>query len=219
MFRISRLKAWLAISSMLFPLISFPSSVQGSVSTEEIVDRLRSTYKDVSDMTADFTQRSSIEGFDEKVFSGRLYLKKPGMVRWDYLKPEKQNIFIKGEKAILYLPRQRQAIVQNLSENPEAEPALGLLSDIERWRELFHIKVEEGKTDPIRLELRPKKMPHIERVLVDLQKETFYIQGLTLFEKGGNRVSFVFSNIRPNRDLKEGFFDFKIPGGIEVLEY
>lgn len=223
MFRVSRLRAALWISPALFFLISFPclfpSLGHGNVNTEEVIGRLKSTYRDVRDMTADFTQRSSIQGFEEKVFGGRLYLKKPKMVRWDYSKPEKQNVFIKGEKAILYLPGQKQAIVQNLSKNPDAEPALGLLSDIEIWQDLFHIIGEKETDDTFRLELRPKKMPQIEKVLVEIYKKTFYIHKLTLFEKSGNRVSFDFFNIQFNSNLKDGLFDFKIPNGVDVLEY
>lgn len=219
MFRISRLRAALWIPPVFFFLLSFPSLGHGSIDAEEVIDRLKSTYREIGDMTADFTQRSSIQGFEEKVFGGRLYLKKPKMVRWDYSKPEKQNIYIRGDKVILYLPGQKQAIVQNLSENPDAEPALGLLSDIERWQDLFHIKGGDETADMFRLELRPKKMPRIEKALVEIHKETFYIQRLTLFEESGNRVSFDFSNIKPNGNLKESLFDFKIPRGVEVLEY
>lgn len=219
MFKISRLRAASWIPPVLFFLISFPSLGHGNVDAEEVIGRLKSTYRDIRDMTADFTQRSSIQGFEEKVFGGRLYLKKPKMVRWDYSKPEKQNIYIHGDKAILYLPGQKQAIVQNLPENPDAEPALGLLSDIERWQDLFHIKGGDETADTFRLELWPRKMPQIEKAVAEIRKETFYIQRLTLFEKSGNRVSFDFSNIKPNSNLKDGLFDFKIPKGVEVLEY
>ena len=207
---------------ILFPLLlvmAIPSSGYPTVSTKEVMDRLQSTYREVKDITANFTQKSSVQGFEERIFEGRLYLKRPEMVRWDYLKPEKQNIFIKGKKVILYLPEQRQAIVQTLRDHPDAEPAMGLLSNIEKWNDLFNIKEENAAADIFRIELHPKTMPLIEKVLVDIDKETFYINRLTLFERSGNRVSFNFSNIRSNSGLKESLFDFKIPKGVEVLEY
>ncbi len=94
-----------------------------------------------------------------------------------------------------------------------------LLSNIEKWEELFTIKGEEESEDSFRIELRPKTMLLIERVLVDISKKTFYINGLTLFEKSGNKVSFDFSDIKMNSGLKDSLFDFKIPKGVEVLEY
>ena len=181
--------------------------------------RLQATYRDVKDITLGFTQKSSIEGFEEKVFEGRLYLKKPNQIRWDYLRPVKQNIYITGDKVILYLPEERQAIVQTLSGNPDAEPAMGLLSNIEKWNDLFSIRGDGEEGDFFKIELRPKTMLLIEKVLVDIHKETHYISRLTLFEKSGNRVSFYFSNIKTNSGLKDSLFDFNIPKGTEILEY
>lgn len=181
--------------------------------------RLQTTYKDVKDITLDFTQKSSIEGFEEKVFEGRLYLKQPEQVRWDYLRPVKQIIYISGDKVILYLPEERQAIVQTLSGHPDAEPAMGLLSNIGKWNDLFSIRGDGEEGDLFKVELRPKTMLLIEKVLVGIHKKTHYISTMTLFEKSGNSVSFHFSNIRTNSGLKDGLFDFKIPKGTEILEY
>ena len=181
--------------------------------------RLQATYKDVKDITLDFTQKSAIEGFEEKVFEGRLYLKKTEQVRWDYLRPVKQNIYISGNRVILYLPEERQAIVQTLSGHPDAEPAMGLLSNIEKWNDLFFIRGDGEEGDFFKIELRPKTMFLIEKVQVRIHKKTYYISALTLFEKSGNQVSFKFSNIKTNSGLKDSLFDFKIPKGTEILEY
>ena len=207
------------LSCLLLLPVLFPSPGYAGVSTQEIMGRLQTTYRDVKDITLGFTQKSSIEGFEEKVFEGRLYLKKPNQIRWDYLKPVKQNIYITGDKVILYLPEERQAIVQTLSGHPDAEPAMGLLSNIEKWNDLFSIRGDGEEGDFFKIELRPKTMLLIEKVLVDIHKETHYISRLTLFEKSGNRVSFYFSNIKTNSGLKDGLFDFKIPKGTETLEY
>ena len=207
------------LSCLLLLPVLFPSPGYAGVSTQEIMGRLQTTYRDVKDITTDFTQKSSIEGFEEKIFDGRLYLKKPNQIRWDYLRPVKQNIYITGDKVILYLPEEREAIVQTLSGHPDAEPAMGLLSNIEKWNDLFSIRGDGEEGDFFKIELRPKTMLLIEKVLVDIHKETHYISRLTLFEKSGNRVSFYFSNIKTNSGLKDSLFDFNIPKGTEILEY
>jgi len=58
-----------------------------------------------------------------------------------------------------------------------------------------------------------------DKALVEVDKETFYISKLTLFEKSGNMVSFNFSGIKTNSGLRDKLFDFRIPKGVEVLEY
>ena len=204
---------------LLCLVMALPSIGHSNVSTEEVMDKLQSRYHDVNDITIDFTQKSSVEGFGEKVFEGKLYIKKPKMMRWDYLKPVKQNIFITGEKVLLYMPGQRQAIVQNVSDHTDAEPAMGLLSNIEKWVDMFSIKGEDETGDSFRVELRPKTMLLVEKVLVDINKETFNISSMTLFEKSGNKVSFSFSKTKINSGLEDSLFDFKIPKGTEMLEY
>ncbi len=213
-------KALLIIASSFFLiLVSLSYKTVTAATTEEVMGRLQSTYSSIQDFTVSFTQRSSIKGFGEKVFEGKLYIKKPKMIRWDYFKPAKQNIFINGKTAILYIPDQKQAIKQNLSNHPDAEPALGLLSNIETWQNIFIIKGEDPTGDGFRINLTPKNMLTVEKVLVEIDKETFLINKLTIFEKAGNKVSFNFSNINTNNGLKDKLFDFKIPKGIEVLEY
>ncbi|MBI5756605.1 MAG: outer membrane lipoprotein carrier protein LolA [Nitrospirae bacterium] len=201
------------------PVLREVEGVGMGLFSDEILDRLQSTYRDVHDLTADFVQRSSIQGFEEKVFKGKLYLKKPKLARWDYTKPVKQNIFIKDEKIILYFHEQKQAIVQKASDHPDAEPAMGLLSNIEKWQDMFTIKGEDIATDFFKMELYPKAMSMVEKVVVEIEKKTSHISKLTLYEKSGNKVSFDFSGIKFNTGLKDSLFDFKIPKGVEVLEY
>lgn len=206
-------------SFLLLIIIGISSQTATAASTEEIMGRLQTTYSGIEDFTVIFTQRSSIKGLGEKVFEGKLYVKKPKMIRWDYSRPAKQNIYINGKTAILYLPDQKQAIKQDLSKHPDAEPALGLLSNIEKWQDIFTIKSEGPTGNGFQMNLTPKNMFTVEKVLVEIDKESFLISKLTLFENGGNKVSFNFSNINTNSGLKDKLFNFKIPKGVEILEY
>ncbi len=209
---------------MLLALLiaSIPSPLWGEgkgVISDDILNKVQAAYRDVNDLTADFVQKSYIQGFDEKVFKGKLYLKKPKLARWDYAKPVKQNIVINGDRIILYMTEQKQAIVQKASAHPDAEPAMGILSNIEKWQESFTIKSEDTTGDFFRVELTPKSMTMVKKVVVEIGKKTSHIERLTLFEKSGNKVSFSFSGIKFNNGIKDSLFDFKIPSGVEVLEY
>lgn len=201
-----------------------PSQLYGEVKAEggasaEILKRVQAVYRDVNDFTADFVQQSYLQGFDEKNFKGKLYLKKPGLVRWDYTRPVKQNIVINGDTITLYFYEQKQAIIQKVSDHPDAEPAMGLLSNIEKWEDSFIIKSGEPSADFFRLKLTPKTMKMVNEVIVEIDKETFYIKKLILSEDSGNKISFSFSGTKLNSGIKKGLFDFKIPGGTEVLKY
>src|SRR3990172_2457554 len=187
--------------------------------TADILKKVQATYRDVNDFTADFVQQSYIQGFDAKNFKGKLYLKKPGLVRWDYIKPVKQNIIINGDTITLYFHEQKQAIIQKVSDHPDAEPAMGLLSNIEKWDDSFSVKGEDPSVDSFRLKLTPRTMTMVKEVIVEIDKETSYIIKLTLIENSGNKVSFSFSGIKFNSGIKDSLFDFRIPKGTEVLKY
>ena len=208
----------LTFLSFILVIMFFCSAYSGT-GAEEVMSRLQSTYSNVKDVTMQFSQTSAIQGFEEKVFSGTLYVKKPELMRWDYLKPVKQSVFVGDKKMILYMPEQKQAIVQNISDHPDAEPAMGLLSNIDRWKEIFTFKAEGETPESYRIELRPKTMFFVEKVTVDINRKSSYITSLILFEKSGSKVSFVFSGIETNKGLKDSLFNFKAPKGTEVLEY
>src|SRR4030067_2492719 len=192
---------------------------EGGGPSTDLLKRVQSTYRDVNDLTAVFVQQSYIEGFDAKSCKGKLYLKKPGMVRWDYTRPVKQNIVINGDKIILYFHEQKRAFIQKASAHPDAEPAMGLLSNIEKWEESFSVKGDDPSDDFFRLKLTPRTMTMVKEVIVEIDKETSYIKKLTLTEDSGNKVSFSFSGTKFNSGIKNSLFDFKIPGGTEVLKY
>src|SRR4030065_1454094 len=163
------------------------------LSSADILKKVQAIYRDVNDFTADFVQQSYIQGFDAKNFKGKLYLKKPGLVRWDYTKPVKQNIVINGDTITLYFHEQKQAIIQKVSDHPDAEPAMGLLSNIEKWEDNFSVKSAEHSSDFFRLKLTPRTMTMVKEVIVEIDKETSYVKTLTLSEDRGNKVSFSFS--------------------------
>ena len=224
------LNIWLMVRNVvcgifLVTLVAMvPSQLWGEgrgegATTADILKKVQATYRDVNDFTADFVQQSYIQGFDAKNFKGKLYLKKPGLVRWDYIKPVKQNIIINGDTITLYFHEQKQAIIQKVSDHPDAEPAMGLLSNIEKWEDNFSVKSAEHSSDFFRLKLTPKTMTMVKEVIVEIDKETSYIKKLSLIENSGNKVSFSFSGIKFNSGIKDSLFDFRIPKGTEVLKY
>ena len=96
---------------------------------------------------------------------------------------------------------------------------MGLLSNIEKWEDNFIVKSGEPSVDFFRLKLAPRTMMMVKEVIVEIDKETSYIKKLTLSEDSGNKVSFSFSGTKFNSGIKNSLFDFKIPGGTEVLKY
>jgi outer membrane lipoprotein carrier protein len=213
--------AVLVVGLVLPFLLITKASPAETTEWDETLSRTESVYGKAQDMSMDFVQKTRLEGFDDRTSSGRLTMKKPGQARWDYRKPVKQQIFVSEKKITLFDPGKRQAVVQNLSAHSDAEPAMGLLSDIGSWRTLFDVHPypqEHSVSATITLEMVPHKMKSLERVLVTLNKDTGIISRLTIQQQEGVHVTFVLSNLRLDQGLKNDLFHFKIPRDVEVME-
>ena len=65
----------------------------------EVVKQLQARYEKTKDLQADFTQKTRIEGFERPVTSsGKVYIKKPGRLRWDYLDPADATSLERGNR-------------------------------------------------------------------------------------------------------------------------
>src|SRR5262245_54640089 len=72
-----------------------PSDEQARKEIRDVVKRLQARYEKTKDLQADFTQKTLIEGFERPVMSsGKVYIKKPGRLRWSYLNPAVEDIYV-----------------------------------------------------------------------------------------------------------------------------
>ena len=74
----------------------------------DLVSKVDSRYEQTTDLQADFSQETKIEGFETQLSStGRVLLKKPGMLRWDYVEPSVEQIFVDGDDVLVYTPEHK----------------------------------------------------------------------------------------------------------------
>lgn len=153
--------------------------------------------------------------------SGRMYLERPGKLRWDYLDPEKKIALLLGERTALYLPDDRQLARGRLSREQGLFPQL--LAGHERVDDHFTVSLlatpSKGGDGSYRLRLVPKGEPKaLAEVTLTLRPPAFAIEGAELLDEAGNRTRYVFSDVRRNRPLPDGLFAFEPPPGTEVVD-
>ncbi|HMU32191.1 MAG TPA: outer membrane lipoprotein carrier protein LolA, partial [Nitrospira sp.] len=72
---------------------------------QEVVKNIQSRYEKTKDLQASFTQKTRIEGFSTPVIStGHFYIKKPGKLRWDYIEPATEEIYVNKDDVKMYVP-------------------------------------------------------------------------------------------------------------------
>ncbi len=194
-----------------------------AMTASELAARLQASYDKTRDLKADFTQVSVIKAMNiKKEGSGTLIIKKPGMLRYTYAKPERQEIIIRGDDLIMYIPSSNQVIKKTLSRELTGKTPTTFLAGLGKITGAFVAKTPPsgGKDAHGRwlLELVPKgENMGVERIILALDPETFDIKDFSFVETSGNVNTISLSNIKINTGVKDSAFNFKIPRGASLI--
>ena len=95
----------------------------------ELAQALQRQYDTVKDFSADFVHAYQ-GGVLRKQISerGRVLIKKPGKMRWDYTAPEPKLFVSDGTKIYSYIPQDKQVIVTSVPRDDEATMPAPLVS-------------------------------------------------------------------------------------------
>ena len=194
----------------------------------DVVKQLQARYEKTRDLQADFSQKTRIEGFERPVTSsGKVYIKKPGRLRWDYLDPATEEIYVNHDDVKIYVPEHKQVLVGKLTQMAASKAPLELLQGAAKLDESFDIDPTTGKergVGGIRLiTLIPKAKDlestrNLQRIVVEVFPKTYFIRTVSLHEISGNVATFEFSGLKPNLGLGNELFEFKTPADVEVVK-
>ena len=193
-----------------------------------MVDHVDSRYAKINDFQADFTQETRIEGFETPFqSSGRVYIKKPDYLRWDYAKPSVEQIYVRGNQLQRYVPKHNQIIKGNLTTMIAVKTPLHLLQGIGKLTEHFDVHPTDngrlgGEGLPL-LTLIPKKHAQsgslaFTRIVSEIQPNTYFIRSIALHERSGNISTFQFTNAKANTGIDDTMFTLEPPEGVVIVE-
>jgi outer membrane lipoprotein carrier protein len=217
----------LALMGILGFTIPVSSVWTASVSSvEDLVGKVDARYAQTQDLQADFTQETILEGFETGfTSSGRLYLKKPGLLRWDYLQPSEEQIYVDGDQVMMYVPEHQQVVKGALTQMAASKGPLALLQGVGELAQQFTILEssvgsKEGELPSLTLVPKPvgNEAPTIEKILLKLFPDSYLIQTITLFEVSGNISRVIFDHIQVNKGLSSRLLKFEVPPDVVVVE-
>ena len=152
--------------------------------------------------------------------SGKVYIKKPGHLRWDYLDPATEQIYVNQEDVKVYVPEHKQVLVGKLTQMAASKAPLELLQGAAKLDESFEIEPTRGRDRGVGgmplITLIPKakeqeSTQNLQKIVVEVFPKTYFIRTVSLHEVSGNVAIFEFSNLKPNLGLGNEIFDFKTP--------
>jgi len=188
---------------------------------QDALDAIQKQYESVLTITARFVQKSYVKTMNQTLEArGKVQIKKPGKMKWVYNAPERQ-VLVSNEKILwLYIPDEGQVTkVPVESIYSSNTPALFLAGKGKLTDSFNVVKVSKEKGQ-ITVVLIPKEEDNsVDRLALVADSKSYQIVGSTVYDKLGNRTEINFSDIQVNKNVPESTFRFKVPEGVELLDY
>jgi len=196
------------------------------------VFQIQKRYRTLQTLSAKFTQTSvrhnimgNIETFEQK---GRLSLRKPGKIRWDYQKPQKNQYISNGKTLWLYKQEENQVIVSKWNENSLAlrfllgQGQLNKNFNIQYLSQEMAQKYKITQKKDVWLNCNPKKgntvqVGAIDTLILRVDPKKHLIKEALVIDAIGSQTNWSFEKFQINKKIPNAFFEFKIPKGVQVI--
>jgi len=210
-----------SVSALMLVVASFaPQAARPSA--VDVARAVQAHYDTVRDFTAAFTQ-TYVGGVLRKRITeqGRLEVKKPGRMRWEYTQPEPKTFVSDGSQMYSYIPADRQVYVSPVPPEDQATTAVLFLSGKGNLLRDFDVRYDDEADAPagtIALRLDPK-LPERDYDWLGLvvDARTHQIRTLVAADDQGGTSTFQFRDLQENVGLSDKTFEFKIPRGVDVI--
>lgn len=202
-------------------LIWLPLHSARAQAHEEVVDRVQERYERTRNLEAHFTQRATLKILNEtQLSSGKVYIMKPGKMRWDYLQPENQVILLNEDTLSVYTPEINQLLEQPVANTYRAKSPIAFLAGQGKIREIFWVRVEpmDGREEGAawRLILTPKEEnPQLKELRLEVAGGTYDIVRTVIVDYFGNVTDIRYENLQINGNIEEEIFVLKLPPGVQ----
>ncbi len=195
-------------AAMLLALSSSPDAAA-------LAQRVQGFYERTRDLEARFTQTYTYASFGRsQVSKGRLRVKKPGMMRWDYESPAPKTVAVKGKRLVQYEPEENQAFVDERFDASAMSAAVTFLVGTGDLAKEFDFATDGAGG----LLLRPKEAdPRVASILL-VVASSGQVTETRVRDGSGNENRVVFEKIETNRGLKDSDFDVKLPKDVHRVQ-
>src|SRR6185295_14155438 len=154
------------------------------VDAAQLAASLQKKYDGIKDFSADFIHTYEGGVLRKKVTErGRLLIKKPGKMRWEYTSPEQKLFVSDGVKIYSYIPQDKQVVVSSVpTDDTASAPGLFLAGKGSLVRDFTATLTEVPPGMPAgtkALKLVPRKpQPDYDWIVLLVDQTTLGLRGL-----------------------------------------
>lgn len=207
------------ILAFLTLVLALTASAQYDPKALEILEAMGRKYKSIPayETNFSFTHINDVEKVNEE-FKGKLTVKGD---KFRMVLPE-QEVINNGATVWTYLPDAKEVNIDNYDQNSDDVNPFKIYEIYKKnFKYLYLQEKTEGGVLCEEIDLVPeKKDAQYFKIKMLINKKEKTIQGLTMFDKGGNRYKYTVTKFTPNSKVEDAFFLFdpkKYPG-VEVID-
>lgn len=195
-------------------------SSKKSIDLDLLLEKIEKRYAGAG-FSAEFEQQSTISAMEiTDSASGKLFVKRPGKMRWEYVLPEAQIIISDSDNLWIYHPEDNQVMIGKAPSFFADGKGAGFLTNIKNLRKEFNLTYVESdaKGNPI-IKLVPKKKSNdLNEVYLTISGSADTIDRIVTINEYGDETRIQIGKYRFNQDLADEMFVFEIPDGADVLQ-
>ena len=215
----------IALAAALFATtLLFTAQPARTQDTSTVVSGIQKKYASISDLSSTFTQVTRIKDLDEKISSsGKVWFKKPAMMKWQYEEPWKDTIVSDGKK-VWYFDSQENQVAETEFDSVWAGSlgsytVISILEDLDR---LFDVRPGAGSKDEqgnILLDLKQKEQEQSKQVTIAVDPKTYTLRRIIIGDLFGNTTVIKLGMAEVNSGIPDSFFIFRKPEGAGTVTF
>ena len=205
-------------------VLSAPTSAVEPTTAAEAVTAVEGFYANVQSMEASFVQvtRSPSMGTWEEQ-RGRILLKRPRQMRWDFTRPDRRLFVTDGQQMWIHSPEDNQVIhYQDVSGAAASGGIDSLLSEMDKLDESFNVALVEdadaARLGHFSLILTPKQEAPFKSLLLEVHKRKLTLKSILVIDSFDNETELRFSNVKVNGNVDDSQFKFDVPEDAELIQ-
>jgi outer membrane lipoprotein carrier protein len=205
---------------LLSLLLAAPDARAAHDEAHAVAVRVQRFYQRATDFTARFEQTSTYPTFGNvKKASGKLFLKKPDLLRWEY--DDGRLIVLDGKALWTWNKEDDEATVKRGFGAQQVPPEFAFLFGKGTLLDRFSVRAiphPDGLPEGSAIELDPKKpSPEVQK-LVLVAAPDGQVRASIVTNSQGDTNQLVFSDVRTNVKLDDTLFRFEPPKDAHVTE-
>lgn len=176
-----------------------------------VVSAIEKAHKQMTSLSASFTQEKSSSMFTEKVIQkGKIFYKSPRQLRWEYTTPKSMaiifsngKVLLKNEKGTTANPNKMLSEMGNMIMNTING---NLLQDNTNFQTKYYKNSKTGDYVVVLTPLNKRIKAYYKDITITLNAKTYLADKVVMNEVNGDSTAILFADKKTNGTLSDSLF-------------